>query len=227
MPKSSLFCFVCLLFPGSLVNAQVQRSYEVSIDRYNAAVELQKKAKFEIESGSIKKSYTYILKSIQNDSSSHRSYELLYQASLMDNNYSDSIIDYFKDSKKIFGNDDEICFYIAEIYRLRKDFQKAVSEYTKAIELAKNSEIKPGQYFQFFAGRALCFVNLKRYNEAILDYTCYLNQYPNDNIILVNRGVCYQKNGNLNSAILDWKKSALSGNQTAMGYLKSITRKKK
>jgi tetratricopeptide (TPR) repeat protein len=204
------------------VIGQQERSYQVSIENRNSAITSQKRATEKLDKGLAKESYSFIFSAISADSSSHRSYELLYRASLTDSNYSDSIINHFIQGKQIFGLDDELCFYIAELYRYRKDYKKSILEYTKAIELSKDYKIKSGQYIQYFAGRGYSYIKTNKYDEAISDYTVYLKERPDDSAILTNRGVCYQKKSNIDLAIVDWKKAASLENITAKAYLKRI-----
>jgi len=221
-----LFLLISLFYVQLYAFGQQQRSYQVSIDGSNKAIILQKQAKEKLDKGLTKESYPLIFNAISSDSSSHRSYELLFRASLTDQNYSDSILNHFIQGKQIFGLDDELCFYIAELYRYRKDYKKSISEYTDAIKLSSNFNTKSEQYIQYFAGRGYSYVKTNKFTDAISDYSVYLKDRPEDCAILINRGVCYQKKGNIDLAITDWKKAALLGNLTAKAYLKNISQNK-
>jgi|ERR1035437_6638747 tetratricopeptide (TPR) repeat protein len=204
---------------------QNERTYEVSFEERNNSISLVNKAFEKLNKGFVKESYPLIFKAIRSDSTSHRSYELLYRACMTDGNYSDSIVQKFYLAKQIFGLDDEICFYIAELYRMKNNFKNSISEYTKAIELSKSNEEKSPIKMQYYSGRALSYVKMNMINEAISDYTIYLKEKPDDAIILTNRGVCYQKKGKDQLAIADWKRSSELGNITAKTYLKRMSQK--
>ena len=62
------------------------------------------------------------------------------------------------------------------------------------------------------------------FKQAIPDYTVFLKEYPDDAVILTNRGVCYQNEKNKEKAIADWKKASSLGNNTARTYLMRITK---
>jgi tetratricopeptide (TPR) repeat protein len=220
-----LVLFIALLHLQLFALCQQERSYQVSIEGRNSAIISQKQAKDKLDKGFVKESYPLIFNAISADSSSHRSYELLYRASLTDENYSDSIVNYFIQGKQIFGLDDELCFYIAELYRYRKDYKKSIPEYNNAIKLSQNFNLKSKQYIQYFAGRGYSYVKTNKYDEAISDYSIYLKENPDDSTVLTNRGVCYQKKGSIELAIADWKRAALLENPTAKLYLKSIVHK--
>jgi len=212
--------FITLLWLQLYALGQQERAYQVSIDDRNRAITLLKRAKEKLDKGFVKESYPLIFTAISADSSSHRSYELLYRASLTDQNYSDSVMNHFIQGKQIFGLDDELCFFMAELYRYRKNYKQSIYEYNNAIKLSENCSIKSGQYIQYFAGRGYSFVKINKFDEAISDYTIYLKERPDDSAVLTNRGVCYQKKGSKDLAIADWKKAALLGNVTAKAYLK-------
>lgn len=205
---------------------QAKRDYVVSILDSNEAVALLQKAQENIEKYNYKDSYPLIFKAIGKDSTLHQSYDLLFKASVLTNNYSDSIIGYFKEGRKIFSEDDEMCYFIAEIYRLKNNYKSAIDEYTRALEHSTKLETRSVALPSFYSGRAFCYFKLSNYQLAIKDYTEYLKFNPSDSKILLNRGVCYSNSGNKQPAIIDLKKSAELGNKTAIEFLKKIQQKK-
>ena len=219
--------FLLFLFITFQLNAigQQEKTFNVSIEGRNSSISFANQAIKSLNKGFAREAFPFILKAIQTDSTTHKSYDLLYKACLMDKDYPDSILQNFYTGKRIFDLDDEICFYLAELYRLKKDFVKSIPEFTKAIELSKNTEEKHDLVMQYYSGRAFCYLKINRLNDAIVDYSTYLKQKPDDDIILTNRGVCYQKLGKKQLAISDWTKASVLGNAIAKTYLKNISRK--
>ncbi|HZK69230.1 MAG TPA: hypothetical protein VFC36_06515 [Paludibacter sp.] len=220
--------YICIIFLLALqlqAWSQKEKVYNISIEARNAAIELVNKATIKINKGLVKESFSLITEAIKTDSTLHNSYDLLYRACLTDANYSNPAIQNFYIAERIFDLDDEICFYLAELYRLRNEHKKAIPEYTKAIEYSKSSTEKSKLWAQYFSGRAFCYTKTNNFKAAILDYDTYLKEKPMDAVILINRGVCYQKLGNMPMAIVDWKRSEQLGNPTGKVYLDRATKK--
>jgi tetratricopeptide (TPR) repeat protein len=220
--RNKLFIILALITLAFNAIGQEDRNYSVSIETRNQSIAYANNASLKLSKGLTKESFPLIIKAINTDSTLHKSYELLYQACMTDQNYSDTIIQKFYIAKRIFDADDQICYYIATLYRMRNDFKKSISEYTKAIEFSKTNEDKSKLIAQYYSGRAYCYVKTGMFKEAIPDYTYYLMQNPDDAVVLINRGVCYQKEKNNSQAIADWKKASELGNPTAKTYLKRM-----
>jgi len=134
--------YICITFLLALqlqVWSQKEKIYNISIEERNAAIELVNKATIKINKGLVNESFLLINEAIKTDSTLHNSYDLLYRACLTDANYSNTAIENFFTAKRIFDLDDEICFYIAELYRFRNEHKKAIDEYSKAIMKSQSS----------------------------------------------------------------------------------------
>ncbi len=201
------------------------RNYNVSIEARNEATSYLNKATNLLNSGKTKESFTPIIKAIRIDSTLFNSYGILFKACIMNQNYSDSLLNYFYIGSRIYDADDNICFYIAEIYRFRKQYRKAIIEYTSAIEFSKSGDEKSFNYAAYFSGRAFCYSQTNMFALAINDYTDYLKIQPDNPVMLLNRGVCFQKIGNDKNAVTDWKKSAELGLPIAKEYLNKHKKK--
>jgi len=79
------------------------------------------------------------------------------------------------------------------------DFDAAVSDYTKAIEL------NPSAATAFF-GRGIAHFNKKSYDLAIGDYNKLVELTPKNVSAIAKRGEAYEKNGNTDQAVADYKK---------------------
>ncbi|MDD4971739.1 MAG: hypothetical protein PHT07_20115 [Paludibacter sp.] len=219
--------FLLLIFFSFQLNVigQQKKIYNISFEESERSISFANQAIKCLSNGHGRESLPFIIKAIQSDSTMHKSYELLYKACLLDKEYPDSILQNFYIAKRIHEQDDEICFYLAELYRLKKEFNKSIPEFTNAIELSKKAEEKSILIVQYYSGRAYCYLKTNRISEAIADYSIYLEQKPDDDIILTNRGVCYQKLGKKQLAIADWEKASKLGNTIAKTYFKNITQK--
>jgi len=149
------------------------------------------------------------------------------------------------------GNNADALYNRAWLYASKNDFEKAVGDYTKAIQ------IKKGQA-DIYYNRGLLYVKLKKYDlavkdfdeaiklnprdanaycnrggannqlgkmdSAIKDYTEALKIGPKDADTLYSRGVVYQFMGNKTKAIEDFKKAAKMGHKKAREGLKQASK---
>jgi len=138
----------------------------------------------------------------------------------------------------------EVYFCRATIYFSQKKYEPAIKDYLKAEELkpiyienlnnlaflyseigkmdesieyyGKAIAINPSEYL--YQRRATCFTFQKNYKDALTDYAKAIEINPNLSEAYFNRGVCYYYTQHLDSACIDWKKSAAMGYATAKGY---------
>jgi tetratricopeptide (TPR) repeat protein len=224
--KRKLFVFILSCLTSVYAIGQT-KSINVSMEDRNKAIEFNNEAFKLINDGKPKDSFPLIIKAIHTDSTLLRSYELLYRACLTSGVYDDAHLNYFFIAKRIFDIDDRICFFIAEMYKNRKEIQKAITEYTKAINFGKNDSIRSEYYYRYYSNRAYCYTLSNLNAQAIKDYNECLEFNPEDAILLLNRGVCYKKTGDTKHAIADWKESARLGLPVAKTYLQNVQKKKK
>ena len=84
------------------------------------------------------------------------------------------------------------------------DYNGAISDYTKAIELDPN-------YANAYYNRGISKKNLKDYNGAISDFNKSIELNPNYAVVYNNRGIAKYYNKDLKGACEDGKKSASLG----------------
>ena len=89
-----------------------------------------------------------------------------------------------------------------------KDYQGAISDYTKAIDIDPNYSIA---YFN----RGVVKSKLKDYYGAISDYNKAIEHNPNHRNSYINRGIAKENIGDLEGACLDWQKAANIGHKDA------------
>jgi tetratricopeptide (TPR) repeat protein len=192
---------ICLFFKFQFSIAQV---YSVSMDDRNSAISLLNEAQLKIEERKANEAILLLTKGINTDSTLRESYILLFKACLLKNDLMDLVKSSFKKGKRVFLEDDEIIFYLGEVYRLTLELDKAEVEYTSAIMYAKTNgedfELVPYYYFN----RGNCHLKNKLYDQATLDYDYCLKLKPGFSSALVNRGFCFYKKGKLSNACSDW-----------------------
>jgi len=149
------------------------------------------------------------------------------------------------------GNNSAALYNRAWLYASRNDFEKAVGDYTKAIQLNKGQA-------DIYYNRGLLYVKMKKYDLAVKDFDeaiklnpsdadAYCNRggvnnqlgktdlsirdynqalkiRPNDADILYSRGVVYQSMGNKAKAIEDFKKAAKIGHKKAREGLRQASK---
>jgi tetratricopeptide (TPR) repeat protein len=135
----------------------------------------------------------------------------------------------------------ETYFYRGNVYYNQKNYPSALADYQKAVELnpqyiqaiynvgvcyntmgnfqqgaesiTKAILISPNEYM--YQARASSYFNLKKYKEALDDYTAALAIIPQSGEALYNRGATYYKMQQPAKACEDWKQSL------ALGYTKA------
>jgi len=149
------------------------------------------------------------------------------------------------------GNNAAALYNRAWLYASRNDFEKAVEDYTKAIQIDKGQA-------DIYYNRGLLYVKMKKYDlavkdfdeaiklnprdadaycnrggvnnqlgkmgPAIKDYSEALKIRPRDADTLYSRGVVYQSMGNKAKAMEDFKKAAKMGHKKAREGLKQASR---
>ena len=96
------------------------------------------------------------------------------------------------------------------------DFDRAIEDYTKAIELT-------GAYSKAHVNRGHCWQMKKNFDRAIADYNNAIEINPNEAFAYVNRGICWEEKGQNGSAIFDFDKALeIDSNNDLAYYNRSI-----
>jgi tetratricopeptide (TPR) repeat protein len=99
------------------------------------------------------------------------------------------------------SNDAEYFFNQGNAYYQLKDYQAAIADYTKAIEINPNIT-EPYIY------RGSLYSKLNEYQAAIADYTKVIEINPNDAEAYFNRGIAYYDLKDYQAAITNTRKAA-------------------
>lgn len=198
--------------------------YEVDMELRNTMIPQVNKAKKLIRENEYAKAVTILEDVIKVDSVWGEIYSDLFKACVLSNDLSDKVLDCFRKGKRIYSDDDEMCYFNAEIFRLRGNYVQAISLYSEAIKLGDGMPEKSVGYFNCLKNRAFCHSKLKKYPEAIADYSAYLKYRLDDSVVYINRGICYLNSGNKNKALVDFKKALELGNKNAQVYINGISK---
>lgn len=151
-------------------------------------------------------------KAIEKDSSIAEAYFCRANILFDKKNYESAIRDYLM-SQKLQPDYPESYNNLAFLLSENQRMEEAIFYYSKALKY------KPTQYL--FQRRATCYTILKKYAEALQDYSATIRINPQLSEAFFNRGVCYfylQKN---DSACVDWKKASAMGYEKANSLLGS------
>lgn len=216
--KRGLLIFV-LMFSCFSLSAQ---EYTVNLDDRDSAINITNRAVKRIQSKEYGQAIKLIMDAVNYDSTFRGVYTVMYNASVAAKNFSPEVKGVLEKGNRIFKDDDEISFYLAEIYRMNNEVDSALNLYTHSINLSKiNGEDFELVYLYYF-NRGNCFLKKEQYQLAIEDYSYSLKLKPNNANVLSNRGICFYKIKISEKACDDWKKASELGNSVAFQYLKSF-----
>ena len=99
-------------------------------------------------------------------------------------------------------------------YQEKGQWDKAIAEYNKAIEL--NPE-----YSKAYNNRGLAYADKGQYDQAISDYTKAIELSPKLAEAYYNRGIAYRHKGHYDQAISDYTKAIELNPEYAEAYIQS------
>lgn len=215
--KGTLLLIFVILFTNNLL-VVCQKTYTVSLDDRNTAIELTKNAITEINNKNYTEGFNKLKKSIEIDSLFREAYLRIYHLYTLTHKNTEETIEAIEKGKRIFEEDDELFFYCGEIYRLNERMDKAFYEYSKAIEFAKIN----GEDFYlvpyYYLNRGNLFLTSDKYESAINDYNYLLKLDSASTSGLTNRGIAYFKLGEAEKACKDWEMAGKNGFEKANEY---------
>ncbi len=210
----AILFFLMLKFGGF---AQV---YQVSLENKNKAIGLTNKAIEMMQADRYEGAFNLLLEAIAIDSTNRNSYLQLYRVGMNDSTRVDSAISILQKSKKIFQQDDEICYYLGEMYNLKEEVKRAMSEYSMAIAYSKLNGEDFHLVHRYYFNRANICLQKNMISTAVLDYTYALNLNPDYGVAYANRGICLYKMGEKDAACKDWKQAVKLGISQSEDYVK-------
>ncbi len=212
--------FVIILFLLISKFGAFAQEYTATGESLNKAMKLTEQAVGLLSEQNFKASFPLLLKAIETEPTLREAYLRLFTVAMNDSIQIDTIIPILQKSKKIFQEDDEICYYLGEIYKLKGKMKRAMYEFSMAIIYSK----KNGEDFylvhKYYFNRANICLAKNRISTAVLDYTYALSLKPNYGSAYANRGICLYKMGEIEAACKDWKQAVELGISQSEEYIK-------
>ncbi len=209
-----LSIFIGFIFSNSLC----QDTLILDGGNRNLAIELTNKAITNLEKKKPVIAYNLLLKAIEADKTHRGSYVQLYQVGITNQVDLDEIIKLIDGAKSLFKEDDELYYYVGDMYRMKYNYKKAISEYSMAIKLSKtNGEdffLVPFYYFN----RANCYLKTSEYQKAINDYNYTLKLNPYFYACLSNKGITLYQMGKKEEACKCWREGFENGQKASKKY---------
>ncbi|WP_461632941.1 tetratricopeptide repeat protein [Labilibaculum euxinus] len=198
------------------VQAQV---YDVSLADRNKAIELYNLAIENNKNSKVSEAFEQFTKAISTDSTFRNPYLQLYTVAMNDSTKIDTAISILQKSKKIFQQDDEICYYLGEMYKAKGEVKRAMAEYSMAIAYSKMNGEDFYLVHKYYFNRANICLEKNMISTAVLDYTYALNLKPDYGVAFANRGICFFKMGEIEAACKDWKQAVSLGVSQSEEYV--------
>ena len=165
---------------------------EADLDK-NAKREQQANLKYAEANKNYQKAIDYYTEAVKLNAIDHESYNNRANIYMDQNKFANAIVDY-KQALVVKPN-----YYVAldnmgALYARRGMYDSALYYFTKVLE--QKSDYKPT-----YSNRAITFMSLKRYEEAIKDWQRFLSYQPNDPDVTNTIGECYRMMGNNQEAV--------------------------
>lgn len=195
-----------------------QKTISTSLEARNAASEYFNSATSAMEQDNYNLALVKIKQAIISDPTFRDAYLQLYQIGTMIPDSAKTIVKELNKGKLIFEEDDELFFYCGEMYRLNKNFEDAIIEYSKAITYSKSN----GENFHlvpyYYLNRGNTYLKTAKYEQALDDYDYLLKLDSLSLGGLTNRGIALYKLGEKDKACKDWTNALEKGGEYAEIY---------
>ena len=120
-------------------------------------------------------------------------------ASLFDSEH-DRAVDVWTELLELYPDDAELCYFRAEAYFNKRDWDLAIDDYTKALELDEEKIYEEETY----SNRGTAYFNKQDWNKAIADYTRAVSLNPDNISAYFDRGAAYFNKQDWDQAIADY-----------------------
>ncbi|MCH7399481.1 tetratricopeptide repeat protein [Belliella sp. DSM 107340] len=215
------YVFAIVVF-FQFLGVQAQEVYEVDPEERNNSIVIAKTAQDMISKGNYETASKILEPVMDKDPTFHPAYVNYYNAIRNIPQKTDKLIEALKSAMEIFEEDDELAYYLGNIYQERKQYDDAIKAYSSAIAYSKiNGEDFPIVWAYHF-NRGNCHLKTKKFERAISDYDYALKLSPDNSDILTNRGTSHYQANNTVKACEDWKEAKRLGNNSVDKYLNSF-----
>ncbi|MGE0090847.1 MAG: tetratricopeptide repeat protein, partial [Bacteroidales bacterium] len=190
---------------------------QIDYDDYLKAVELNNSALKEIKLNNHQKAISLLTDAIKIDSTLRNAYITLNQACIDEGSLM-ILKEYLTKAANLFTDDDEIFYYIGNLYRKENQIDSAIVYYTKAIKFSKiNGEDYPLVY-AYYLNRGICFLDKELHIQALQDFNYGIKLNPKNAALYTNKGNLLYQLGNKNQACTQWQKAINLGCSDATSY---------
>lgn len=202
------------------LTATVHMSFgQMEVSGINQPIELLNQANADIENGDYKEAVQKLLASIRLDPNLRDAY-LSLNSACSHTNQTAILKTYLIKAKTIFQEDDELCYYLGNIYQEENNYSKAIEEYSHAIQYSKKNGEDFELVYAYYQNRASCYLKINEFAKAIPDYNYALKLNQENGAIYANRGIAYYKTGKRTQACQDWRKASSMGISSASTYVR-------
>lgn len=205
-----------------LTQSYSQKIYDVETEVRENSIVINTTAMDMIDNENFESATRILEPVIQNDPSFQPAYINFYRAGKNIKTKTEQVIEVLQDGLEIFEENDEIAYYLGNIFQSEGRFDEAIAAYTDAIAYSKiNGEDFPLVWAYHF-NRGNCYLKSKDFKTAIPDYDYALTLSPDNPDILTNRGYCYYQSDKKAEACSDWTEAKSLGNKQTQKYLDSF-----
>lgn len=213
------FCFIVttLLFSGYIAQGQIDAQ------EINKPIELLNAANEAIGAGNYETAIQKLIAAARLNPNMREIYLSLNTACSYTNQ--EAILkQYLQKAKTIFQEDDEICYYLGNIYQNEKNYPKAIQEYSEAIKHANKNGEDYELVYAYYQNRASCYLKLNEFAKAVPDFNYALQLNDDNGATYANRGIAYYKTGKTTEACRDWRKAYTLGIRNVSPYINKYCR---
>jgi tetratricopeptide (TPR) repeat protein len=160
----------------------------------------------------------YFLEAIGIDARVREAY--IHLNTIYKENRVEEAIKVLESASKLFYDDDEILYYLANRYYQVEQFDKAIAVYDQAIEYSEINGRDFSLVWSYYFNKANSLARLGKHEESICIYTKAIEIQPNNCNIYFNRGMNYLMLNLKDSTRIDWMKCKELGMDGVDEYIK-------
>lgn len=215
------YLFFTILF-FQVLFVQGQQIFDLDPEERDNSIVITKTAEEMISSGNYEGASKILESVLEKDPTFHPAYVNYYNAIRNIPQKTNKLIQALSYALEIFEEDDELAYYLGNIYQEQKQYDKAIQAYSAAIAYSKiNGEDFPIVWAYHF-NRGNCYLKTKQFEKAIVDYSYALKLSPDNSDILTNRGTSYYQAKNNSKACQDWNAAKRLGSKSVDKYISSF-----
>ena len=213
---------VALLLMTMMAVARIATG-QVDVSAVNKPIDLLNEANADIENGDYKEAVQKLIAANRLNPKLREVYSSLNTACTHTNQIT-LLKDFLLKGKKIFEEDDELCYYLGNIYQNQQNYAAAIKEYSQAIQYGKKNGEEYELVYAYYLNRGNCYLKQREFAKAIPDYTYALKLNKDNGATYANRGIAYFSTGKRKEACADWRKAKSLGVTSVNSYINRYCR---